>query len=206
MAYKMRQLILITNTARSFKLMVLASYIVAGLLLNNHFAMADNSAKAPSMPYLDWGSCPFECCTYQAWTATTPIKAYKTRDETSEIVFHLKANEQVQAITGVVVTHQFGKTKTLKPVNIGYNASGKGPLLSLKPGEIIYSLHYAGEGFEVFWYQGNTYTDDISMTNANTFKTLSTPTYVWWAKIKNNKGKIGWTKKTKQFKNQDACG
>jgi hypothetical protein len=80
------------------------------------------------------------------------------------------------------------------------------PQLSLKPGDIIYPLHYAGEGFEVFWYQGKTYSDDLSISNSDSFKTISSPSYVWWAKVRNRAGKTGWTNKTNQFNNQDSCG
>ena len=107
-------------------------------------------------------------------------------------------------MTGVVVTHKFGVTEILKPVKIGYTVTSEVPLLSLNPGDIIYSYHYAGEGFQVFWYQGKTYTDDISISNSVSFKTISSPSYLWLAKVRSRAGKIGWTEKTSYFSNQDS--
>ena len=176
------------------------------LLLGANIALANAPTNMPPVPYLDWGACPFECCTYRDWQAIKPITAYKNRDEKAGVAFKLNKNEHVRAITGVVVTQQLGVVEVIKPVKIGYTANSQTPALSLKPGDKIYPLHYAGEGFEVFWYKGKTYSDDISYENAEAIKIHKNPNYVWWAKLKNRAGKIGWTKQTDQFNNQDSCG
>ena len=176
------------------------------LLSVPNFALSIEEIAKPRLPYLDWGACPFECCTYREWVANAPINIYKRRNEKSDVVFKLKKDERVRAMTGVVATHKLGVTEILKPVKIGYNATSDMPQLSLKPGDIIYTLHYAGEGFEVFWYKGKTYSDELSISNSNSFKTISSSSYVWWAKVRNGAGKIGWTNNANQFNNQDSCG
>lgn len=181
-------------------------FLLIILLAVPNFARSIEQNTKPLMPYLDWGACPFECCTYREWVAIAPIDVYKSRDEKSNVVFKLNKDDRVRAITGVVATNKLGVTEILKPVKIGYTASSDVPQLSLIPGDIVYTLHYAGEGFEVFWFQGKTYRDDLSISNSDSFKTIISPSYVWWVKVRNRAGKTGWTNKTNQFNNQDSCG
>jgi hypothetical protein len=60
------------------------------LLLVPNFTVAGEQNTKPRLPYLDWGACPFECCTYREWVAIAPIDVYKSRDEKSNVVFKLK--------------------------------------------------------------------------------------------------------------------
>ncbi len=186
--------------------MMMVRFFLCIFLLVQSLEVSSKEKTKPPLPYLDWGACPFECCTYREWVANAPINVYKSRNEKSGVVFTLKKDERAHAITGVVATHKLGVTEILKPVKIGYTSISDKPQLSLKPGDIVYTLHYAGEGFEVFWYQGKTYSDELSISNSESFKTISSPSYVWWAKVKNRAGKTGWTNKTNQFNNQDSCG
>lgn len=176
------------------------------ILLELTTEVSSKENTKPNLPYLDWGACPFECCTYQEWVANAAVNVYKSRNEKSDVVFKLEKDERFLAITGVIATHKLGITEILKPVKIGYTTINDVPQLSLNPGDIGYTLHYAGEGFEVFWYQGKTYSDELSISNSDSFKIISSPSYVWWAKVKNRAGKTGWTNKTNQFNNQDSCG
>lgn len=185
---------------------------LASLLFISATAIAGEPREVPPLPFHDWGACPFECCTYREWIAKAPITVFKKRDE-KDVAFQLSKNEHVLAITGVVVTHKPGITEILKPIQIGYLPNGKKKVLSLKPGEKIYSLHYAGEGNDVFWYKGKTYIDEVSVPdnglghipNMNNIAIHSRPEFVWWAKIRNKAGETGWTRKTNLFGNQDAC-
>ena len=167
----------------------------------------------PPMPFHDWGACPFECCTYREWTAVSPVTAFKSRDERGAIAFQVRRNERVVAISGVVVTHKTGVLEARNPTKVGYLPGSKDPVLSLKPGDRVYALHYVGEGNEVFWYQGKTYVDEIPIpaemsgeSSFGDFKVLSRPRYVWWAKLRNRAGNTGWTRRTNLFGNKDACG
>lgn len=189
-------------------------FIALILTLFPSCALAAGPQNGPHLPYLDWGACPFECCTYREWVAEAPITVFTKRDENSEVAFRLKKDEHVQAITGVVVTRKFGVTEILKPLELGFLPGGQKPMLSLKPTDIVYTLHYAGEGNDVFWYKGKTYMGEISVPddawgkapNSDTVKVHSRPVYDWWAKIRNRAGQTGWTRKTDKFRNQDACG
>lgn len=176
------------------------------LLVIPQVSVAATAQKPLKLPFLDWGACPFECCTYRDWVASENMTAYSSRDENSTAVFKIKQNETVKAITGVVVTRQAGLVDILKTVKLGYAGYQDDTLLTLHKGERIAVLHYAGEGQEVFWYKGKTYTDEIGLQRTDTFKKLSSAKFEWWAKVRNRAGKIGWTKRTDAFKNQDSCG
>jgi hypothetical protein len=111
------------------------------------------------LPHYDWGACPFECCTYKEWETSKPVIAHEKPSNSSKSLFTIPAKQAVTGLTGVVITTKPGITRILKPVQLGFSKDGKGPLLSLMPGEKIYTLHYLGEGNDLFWYKGNTYSD-----------------------------------------------
>lgn len=169
--------------------------------------------EKPPLPFTDVGSCPFECCTYGDWSATKAAYVHQRASVYSPITFQIAQGQTVHAITGVVVTTQYGITKVLKPLRIGYKHGGKSPELSLKAGDVLYTLHYSGEANDLFWYDGKTYTDQIdvpagafgSPPNASTVQVLSRPKYEWWVKVRDAKNRIGWTKDTQSFSGADAC-
>jgi hypothetical protein len=169
--------------------------------------------EKPPLPYYDWGACPFECCTYRTWEAVRPVIARKSRSRRSAAVFHIKRGEQVQGITGVVITSQYGVTEILKPLQIGYTKTSKSPELSLRAGDIIYTLHYLGEAYDLFWYHGKTYSDEISVPEnawgkvpySDALRVKSRPKTDWWVKMKNHKGEVGWSNEVDAFAHMDAC-
>ena len=184
--------------------------IVVALLFS--FGQARAQEKPP-LPFTDTGSCPFECCTYGDWHATKPVDVHRSASIDSPIAFRIAQGQLIHAVTGVVITTQYGITKILKPLRIGYARDGKSPELSLEAGDVVYTLHYSGEASDLFWYQGKTYTDQIdvpedafgSPPNASAVQVVSRPKYEWWVKIRDAKNGIGWTKETKSFSGADAC-
>jgi len=175
---------------------------------------AATPTEKPPLPYYDWKACPFECCTYRRWKAEKSVVAYKTRNQKAEVAFRVEKGEWVRGIDGVVITHRYGVTKVLKQMELGYTKRGDKPVLSLQPGELVYTLHYLGEGSELFWYKGQVYSDQISAGKPDpdppppelNVQVLSLPKYTWWAKITNKAGDVGWTNEAHKFGNVDACG
>jgi hypothetical protein len=152
--------------------------------------------NTPNLPYFDRGACPFECCTYRTWIARNNVSLRKEMRTASPLLFSIKKGERVNAITGVVITSKAGIVEVIQDTKIGG--------LNIKSGSKLYTLTYLGEGFYKIWYKGKIYEESVEGEKA--FKIVSQPKAVWWVKIKNKKGQIGWTNLSDSFDDQDACG
>ena len=164
---------------------------------------ADNG---PQLPYFDWGACPFEGCTYRSWKAERPTTVWLHRDRKGPVAFQVKPGEWLEGITGVVITYKPGVSKVLAPMTLGNDVT-----VAVVPGDLLYTLHYAGEGFDLFWFNGKTYADQIASDTPDpdpppshlTIQVISRPRCVWWVKVRNAKGQVGWTDQTKNFSHMD---
>ena len=156
------------------------------------------SAQSLKLPYRDVGACPFEGCEYRKWTANKGTIIYKEMRDGSPVAFKVRAKEQVTGVTGVVITEKAGTAKALKAAKVYANV-GKYSI-TVKAGETLQILHYQGEGFYLAWFKNKFYTLD---TSDNNFKIVKEPVDVWWVKIKNRKGQIGWTKLADNFDGKD---
>lgn len=154
-------------------------------------------AQSLKLPYKDFGACPFECCTYRQWIAKKNLVLYKKMGDKSPVAFKVRKGEKVTGVTGVVITNVAGKAEVLKTRTL---ESSK---VQLTKGDTLFLLTYLGEGWYRFWYKGKFFEED---GYADGIKILSQPKAVWWVKIKNRKGQIGWTKSSNEFDNQDQCG
>jgi hypothetical protein len=162
-------------------------------------------AQKLSLPYNDVGACPFECCTYREWTANKPTVLLKNMTDASPAVFKVKKGEKVQGITGVVITTKAGIGRAMRNASFEIYNEKKNTTraVPIKKGEQFLLLTYLGEGFYKVWYKGQILQSSMDDSQ---FKILSEPKSVWWVKIKNRKGQIGWTKLTDNFDNMDSCG
>lgn len=168
--------------------------VLFGLLV---MSAGPTSAQGPKLPYKDVGACPFECCTYRGWVANKNTIIYKEMRKGSPVAFRVKKRERVTAITGVVITTKAGQVKALKSFTTD---SG----VQIRANDIFYLLTYRGEGFYLIWYKGKKF-EDQAYDQAD-MKVLSEPNAVWWVKIRNRRGQIGWTKLPENFDNKDSCG
>ena len=171
--------------------------------------------RQPSTPsyYEDYGACPFECCTYRRWTVNADTIFYKGRSTNSPAVFHAKKGEHVTGLTGVVITLRPGKALVKKVTTLGIAGMHQ---VRVKAGDILYLLHYEGEGVYKFWYRGRIYESDMPFApdlhkgpgykESEYLQQLSEPQTVWWVKVKNGHGQIGWSKQDNHFDDMDACG
>src|SRR5215203_1982274 len=157
-----------------------------------------------SLPFRDVGACPFECCTYREWTANKPTVLLKNMSDNSPAVFKVKKGDRGQAVDGMVITTKAGIGSAVSDTNLEFVDWKKNTRrnVSIKKGERVLILTPIGEGFYKVWYKGLIL--QAGMDNSQ-FKTLSEPKYVWWVKIKNRKGQVGWTKLTENFDNKDSC-
>ena len=144
--------------------------------------------SVPPRPYIDKGACPFECCTYRNWTASQRI-ALVDRPNGKKIVARVHKGEKVQALTGEVHSTPLRVVAELDHPDAG-----------VKRGEVIYILHYIGEGYWKVWHNGQLIEID------NVLDKGTSPQYTWWVKVKTTSGIVGWTISHGNFSNQDACG
>lgn len=174
--------------------------------------LVNQSQEKPNIPYEDWGACPFELCTYKEWTAEASIPVRKDRKFSSPVIFKIKKNEKIRAIRGVVVTKKPGIVRILKPFKDVYSYQRYN--YDIQPifarGDILYTLHYGGEGYNLYWYKGDLYWGDgIAELNKNskewksrTMDVLSWYKTEWWVYVVNSAGKSGWTLGTYKFRGQ----
>ena len=176
--------------------------LAAFFLLTLPLAMAQQ--QRPPSDYENWDVCPFECCTYREWTADREIPIHASRSDQSAVLFRVRPDETVRAVTGVVVTHKPGVVTLDRPVQDGFVADSDRPQLSLKAGDVVYFLSPLGEGQYLFWYQGKVYRsggDLASMPGVDARDARMT----WWKLVKNRAGNSGWTH-SDRFRHVDACG
>jgi hypothetical protein len=149
---------------------------------------------ASPIPYEDPGACPFECCTYREWTVEedTVIRQHRTQD--SPVAFEVKKGEIMTAMTGVVITTKAGLAKATHTVKVGDKM--------IKTGGSVQLLTEKGEGIFKGWYRGKIVEVDV----LEDFEMVQHPEYIWWVKLKSEKGQIGWSNQPEHFGNKDACG
>jgi len=150
----------------------------------------------PPVPYIDRGACPFECCTYRRWDVVKPTLMRSAMRDTAPVSFRLKAGEKVVGMTGVVITTQPGIVRVLKKTTLAN--------VSLKSGDQLFLLTNLGEGFSKIWFKGRIFDGDPY--DDAIYKTIREPKSVWWVKVKNRKGQIGWSRQPENFGNVDRCG
>lgn len=175
--------------------------MLAVLLLGNAPSFAQ---KAPPRDYENWGVCPFECCTYRAWTALGDVPVHQDRSEKSAVLFHLHRGEAVDGINGVVVTEKAGAVTINRPVHDGYIDGSDQAQLSLGVGDVVYLLAPKGEGSYLFWYEGKVYQSGSELSGMPGVDGRGAK-LIWWKQVRNKAGKSGWTTSEK-FQNIDACG
>jgi hypothetical protein len=195
-------------TLRTFVVLLTASLAATGVA-----EAADGAARPglPEVPYEDHGACPFECCTYRSWTvnAETPVRTDRRDD--APVAFRVRAGEQVDGITGVVITRKLGRATIRAPIVVDSDR------LALRPGEVIHVVNYIGEGTWKIWARGRLYHVEISGKEQTCLgqarepvpcaaQIVEEPMTVWWARVRNRTGQEGWTRQLDHFANIDACG
>jgi hypothetical protein len=193
------------------KLLTLLTLFCAFAGAGAHTASAQ---RLPPRDYEDRGACPFECCTYRDWTVKADTVFYRTRSAKARAAYRAKKGERVKGLTGVVVTIEPGRAIATGDVTIRRE---DGREVRVKKGDVLYLLHSIGEGFFKVWFRGRLYEAQPesdaehaarpSETAARPYlRLLSRPRTVWWVKVRNSRGQIGWSRQDDHFGDMDACG
>lgn len=152
----------------------------------------------PPLPFEDAGACPFEGCTYRAWTTNMPVRVLKERRQDAPVAFELPKGAPVTALTGVVVTVVPGIVELTQPTEI---ETPQGTV-AMKAGDVFYLLTYQGEGYGKAWINGRLYSD----VDLSTFKPKRGATAIWWVQVRNTRGQVGWTHHPEAFDGKDRLG
>ena len=118
--------------------------------------------------------------------------------DSAPIGFWLKAGEKVHGMTGVVITTQPGIARALKTGLLGEAQ------IPIKKGDEFYVLTNLGEGFTKVWFKGRIFVAEPDNNSTTAF--IRQPKSIWWVKIKNRAGRIGWSRQPENFGNVDQCG
>jgi hypothetical protein len=173
-----------------------------------------SAQRLPPRNYEDQGACPFECCTYREWSVEADTVLYRSRSERSRAAFRVKKGERVTGLTGVVVTLEPGRAVATGDVTI---RGVDGREVKVKKGDVLYLLHPIGEGFFKAWFRGKLYevqpesvaehaARPQSVARLPYLRLSNAPRAVWWMKVRNKSGQVGWTKQNEHFGDMDACG
>ncbi|MBK7392881.1 MAG: hypothetical protein IPI64_06200 [Chloracidobacterium sp.] len=176
--------------------MKLKLFFGIALLFGTMASIAEGQTSRPPMPFVDKGACPFECCTYRDWTVEKATTIRSAMRDGSSIAFRLKKGERVRGLTGSVITSQAGEVRVLKRTKIGR--------FTARPGDTLYLLTYVGEGFHRVWYKGKITEEETY--DKTIFRQIREPKAVWWVKVRNSRGQIGWSREPDNFGNKDQCG
>jgi hypothetical protein len=162
--------------------------VCAGLLLP---AFAQDAP--PTLPFYDWGACPYETCQYGEWTAHRSATVYDTWEQGRRSIAQLAEGNKVTGITGAVVTLTPGVIRMDRDL----------PEQGLRRGDTVFTYANRGEGFSAVWFNGKYHTEfDISFAKlpdgtgcggehcAATYLDLGRKT--WWAQVKLSSGMKGW--------------
>ena len=198
---------------RRIVLVTVAALLTPGLAAAGGVEAADGPGRPslPKVPYEDHGACPFECCTYRMWTVNAETPVCTDRRDSAPVAFRVRAGEQVDGLTGVVVTTKLGRATIREPIAVDSDK------LELRPGDVVYVVNYIGEGVWKIWTRGRLYHLEIAGKEETcgrpapepgpcAAQIVEEPRTVWWAKVRNRTGQEGWTRQLDRFDNIDACG
>jgi hypothetical protein len=170
---------------------------------------ARQAPAGPPMPFVDDGACPFEGCVYRDWTANASVQVFDRHCcvylESPKPTFTVKRGDVVTAMTGVEIFTKAG-LGTIDLAHEFYVGSPEfpresGQTISLKQGDVVYLLTYHGEGEYRAWFNGKLGTIDTAAGVQ-----VKRGEHVWWVKIRNSAGQIGWTNQPALFDGKDAYG
>ncbi|HVF66055.1 MAG TPA: hypothetical protein VM914_00220 [Pyrinomonadaceae bacterium] len=191
------------------------SVLLACLCVLTALYVQDASAqRLPPRNYENRGACPFECCTYREWSVEADTVLYRSRSAKSRAAFRVSKGERVTGLTGIVITLEPGRAVATGEVSIRRE---DGREVKVRRGDVLYLLHPMGEGVFKTWFRGRLYEVQPETTAEHAapppdiarlpyLRMVSAPRTVWWMKVRNKRGQLGWTKQNRHFGDVDACG
>jgi hypothetical protein len=163
-----------------------------------------HDTKEPKLPVIDENACPFEGCTFGAWTVTKESILYSTWQEGRHQIGKLEADAKVTGLTGVHITRKPDRILVKKAIAD----------LSVAPGDIILRYMYIGEGFANIWTKGAWHKEyDCTFVSERSGEgclrdcaavVVDDGVKEWWVEVKTGDGKIGWVLQADNFAGMDS--
>jgi hypothetical protein len=173
-------------------------------------AVIMSAQSRPTLPYVDYGACPFEGCIYRAWSVLADTRLLAARRDGARVVTIVQEGATVRGLTGVVVTTKLGRAVVIRQRTIGRRQ------MPVQPGDRVDLLHYLGEGYWKYSLRGiideefipdqPSCKDNARLVNECSIQLEEVPATVWWVKIRTRKGQEGWTREHDHFGNKDRFG
>jgi len=170
-----------------------ALMICAGILSAAFCQDSSKEMAIPTLPFYDWGACPYEMCAYRQWTAHRAATVYDTWKAERRPIAQLAVGDRATGIRGAVVTLQPGVIRMDRDL----------PEQNLRRGDTLLTYADLGEGYSAVWFQGKYHSEfDISFAKrtdgtgcggahcAATYLDMGRQS--WWAEIKLASGSTGW--------------
>lgn len=164
----------------------------------------------PPIPFDEDGACPFQCCTYREWSVDWATDLHTDRRDDSPVAFQAALGDTVLALTGVVTTTKVGRATAKRDVMVGTKR------LPVAAGQPIYLMRNVGGGDWKIWVNGVTdeqyipsqgyCNGDKQSSDECSLTVMEQPEIVWWARVRDMRGREGWTREVDHFGNIDACG
>jgi hypothetical protein len=167
---------------------------------------------SPAEPYIVQGACPFECCQYGEWQATTKTPVYASEGTVGPSVFTLRPGDSLKAITGNVHVSRVGRVRIVEKVDRGWAEFEEHKLPAPAVGDTVYILSYAGEGHWEYWYRGLVGTgpelwSDLMGAGIVPGRLVAEPESKWWVHLIDRRGRSGWLIVPPEgFAGYDGCG
>jgi hypothetical protein len=166
-------------------------------------------ARRPAAPLRIDGACPFECCTYGAWTTTGETTVYEEPDPGSA-QWTIPTGAGLEAVSGFVVLTEIGIAVARDSVRM-YAEDGGERLAAA--GDTLFILDNVGEGFRRVWHDGVVLQTDavsgfVPEGGLPTAEVLVEPRQQWWARVRTPDRRDGWLwmDETPRMEGADACG
>jgi hypothetical protein len=181
---------------------VSAILLTALILWGASAAPAQHGRKQQKPVYVDRGACEGEACRYGRWKTREATAIYARPDERSRKVGELRAGRCVVALTGEVQVFAPGRFVVRKAWE------------RFKPGDVIAAYTYLGEEIYKIRHKGRwhasqqlTYSPppgpganeqcDLDERCWGVFE--KKPDAVWWIKMRDGRGRVGWTREPQHF-------
>lgn len=151
-------------------------------------------SQRPAAPVPLPGACPFECCTYGAWTTSETTTVYARPDDSTSTAFTIPRGTVVDADTGHVTVSRLGQVVLSRPTTFTDGTFR----IDAEAGESILLLSGVGEGAYEVWIQGRRLVVDgvglgVVLFHGRTMpEGAAFPETAWWAHVTTPDGRAGW--------------